>query len=716
MALEILVTTNRINRDPAGRDLVAFLAENDARLGLADAVLYYDFPTYADYEAVAYKPDALLLSPAHGVVAIRIGIEATRGEWNAFDESLGQFCSILIGRLIKSRPLRKDRSNLRFDVAPLLYFPGGHAPNIDAESLVATSRQGFEDALNGLSEAQDAPLTMDQLSEARSVIEGAKALTRAQRRNVENPERTPIAAALAALEAEIANFDEHQRRAALVTIEGAQRIRGLAGSGKTVILAMKAAHLHLTNPDANILLTFYTKSLRASLTTLITRFFRHYKDEDPDWDRVHIRHGWGGAKLEGVYADACKRADRVPLDFATAKAKSSRDPFDFACRSLLEANVVAPFYDYVLIDEGQDFPSGFYELCYSLAKGARDRKSIVWAYDELQNIFNVKLRTPEELFGTDPDGEPRVSLDRTAGRLPAGATNDTVLSKCYRNQRQILVVAHALGFGIYATIVQLLESREHWEDVGYRVETDRYEVGQQISILRPQENSPSSLQAPARTPLIATQVAGNITEELQWVVEEIVDFIAGGLNPEDIMVVCLDDRNARDYFRDLSVALSRKKVSTNNIIAPYTEPPFMIPGHVTLSTVYRAKGNEAAVVFAMGVDAANTLSRAGRNVIFTALTRTKGWLRVSGIGQRATRLVAEIARAEQEFPRLKFRMPDLEQVEMIQRDLSEKQAKLHKIREEYVQRLRDEGFDEEEINDAIFEAKDGRSKVSKKHR
>jgi superfamily I DNA and RNA helicase len=716
MALEILVTTNRINRDPAGRDLVAFLRDNADRLGLANAVLYYDFPTYADYETVAHKPDALLLSAGHGIVAIRIGLEAARGEWSAFDESIGQFCSILIGRLLKSRLLRRDRSKLRFDVAPLLYFPGGHAPRIEPESLVATSRQGFEDVLAELSAAQQTPLSSDQLAEARSVIEGAKALTRPQKRKVENPDQTPVAAALATLEAEIANFDEHQRRAAIVTIEGAQRIRGLAGSGKTVILAMKAAHLHLTNPDAHILLTFYTKSLRASLMALITRFFRHYKDEDPDWDRIHIRHGWGSAKLDGVYADACKRAERVPLNFAAAKAKSSNAPFDFACRSLLESNVVAPFYDHVLIDEGQDFPSAFYQLCYALAKGDRDRKSIIWAYDELQNIFSVKLRTPEELFGTDPDGEPRISLDRSAGRLPAGASNDTVLSKCYRNQREVLVVAHALGFGIYADIVQLLESREHWEDVGYRVETDRYDVGQQISILRPQENSPSSLPVPAETPLIATQVAGNIAEELQWVADEIEDFIAGGLNPEDIMVVCLDDWHARDYFRDLSVALAKKKIRSNNIIAPYTEPPFTIPGHVTLSTVYRAKGNESAGVFAVGVDAANTKSRSGRNMIFTALTRTKGWLRVSGIGARATRLVAEIAKAQREFPRLRFRLPDLQQVELIQRDLSEKQARLHKIREEYVKRLRDEGFDEEEISDVIFEAKDGRSKRSAKHR
>jgi superfamily I DNA and RNA helicase len=326
------------------------------------------------------------------------------------------------------------------------------------------------------------------------------------------------------------------------------------------------------------------------------------------------------------------------------------------------------------------------------------------------------MRTPEELFGTDPDGEPRISLDRSSGRLPVGASNDTVLSKCYRNQREVLVVAHALGFGIYADIVQLLESREHWEDVGYQVETERFEVGHAISILRPQANSPSSLRVPAQAPLIATQVAVNLAEELQWVTAEIAAFISGGLNPEDIMVVCLDDWNARTYFGELSVALARKKINTNNIIVPYTEPPFTIPGYVTLSTVYRAKGNESSVVFAVGVDAANTKTRSGRNKIFTALTRTKGWLRVSGIGAPATHLMAEIAQAQRQFPRLRFRMPDLNAVELIQRDLSEKQAKLLKIRQEYVKRLRDEGFDDEEISEVIFEVKDGRPKRSTKHK
>src|SRR5690242_12562099 len=98
------------------------------------------------------------------------------------------------------------------------------------------------------------------------------------------------------------------------------------------------------------------------------------------------------------------------------------------------------------------------------------------------------MRSPEQLFGQNAKGEPNVSLERTAHLLPPGATNDTVLSKCYRNQRDVLVVAHAMGFGIYKEIVQLLESREHWQDVGYEVE-GAYVVGKLVKIRRPTENS-----------------------------------------------------------------------------------------------------------------------------------------------------------------------------------------------------------------------------------
>src|SRR5688572_1744090 len=105
MALDVIVTSDRLKNDPGGRALVNHLRERQSDLALTDAVLYYDFPTYADYDTVAHKPDALLLSPQHGVVAIRIATDASKAQWTSYDESLVQFSSILYGRLLKSKIL-----------------------------------------------------------------------------------------------------------------------------------------------------------------------------------------------------------------------------------------------------------------------------------------------------------------------------------------------------------------------------------------------------------------------------------------------------------------------------------------------------------------------------------------------------------------------------------------------------------------------------------
>lgn len=54
------------------------------------------------------------------------------------------------------------------------------------------------------------------------------------------------------IDKQIANMDIWQQKAAMENIEGPQRIRGLAGSGKTIILAWKAAYLHAIHPDWDI--------------------------------------------------------------------------------------------------------------------------------------------------------------------------------------------------------------------------------------------------------------------------------------------------------------------------------------------------------------------------------------------------------------------------------------------------------------------------------
>src|SRR3712207_8096499 len=81
-------------------------------------------------------------------------------------------------------------------------------------------------------------------------------------------------------------------------------------------------------------------------------------------------------------------------------------------------------FPYTTLFRSQDFPGGFYELCFAIAKGDRDQKNIVWAYDELQNILNVKIRSPEEL------------LDRKSTRLNSSHANISYAVFCLKKKKK----------------------------------------------------------------------------------------------------------------------------------------------------------------------------------------------------------------------------------------------------------------------------------------
>jgi superfamily I DNA and RNA helicase len=185
--------------------------------------------------------------------------------------------------------------------------------------------------------------------------------------------------------------------------------------------------------------------------------------------------------------------------------------------------------------------------------------------------------------------------------------------------------------------------------------------------------------------------ASDIDHEVVLAAAEVRSFVGNGLKPDDILVVCLDDRAARTYFTKLSEVLIEAQISCNNIINdPYSEPAFRIDGKVTLSTVYRAKGNEAAVVIVLGADAAVLETRTGRNKLFVAFTRTKGWLRIFGYQSKTFgRLAEEVDTALGKSPRIEFTMPDMTNLNTIQRGLEEKHARIIEAKRR-VERMKNE--------------------------
>jgi len=664
--MEVNVAGNLARADPLANELVKWLDQETADLALDEAQLYYDFPVLKDYDGAVVRARVLVISRIHGVLVIAISEVTDRDETELAHElekqnsELDHVCSLLYSRLIRNSQLRVSRMMLAFPVTGHLFAPLVQIPH----PAISIDYLGYDQLRKWLQNPENKPISEGSYRELIATIEGAKGIIRPRSRMVEETSENSKGSVASKTESEIASFDERQKHGAISVLDGFQRIRGLAGSGKTVVLAMKAAQMHLRYPEANIVFTFYTKSLYQHIQRLITRFYRQYDDKDPDWNRLRIMHAWGGASVEGVYSQACAASGIQPIPFGAAYAASTEDPFDKVCQDLMTRARVQPMYDYVFIDEGQDFPPSFIRLCLFLARNQR----VVYAYDDLQTIWRATAPTAAEITGTDSEGKPLVPL-----------SDDTVLYKCYRNPREVLVCAHALGFGIYGPhIVQMLQNKDHWEDLGYLVLEGTFKAGSHTVIERPADNSLQTVsQSFSPGEIVCAKSFESFEDEINDVVRGIQGDIADGLRPDDILVVAVDDRNAKSYLNSLADRLSQVNIRSNNIHAdPFGVKDFYKDGHITLSTVHKAKGNEAFMVYVVGLDAlfASSAGPRERNMLFTAMTRAKGWVRMSGVGSAASICVAELDKALSEFPRLVFSYPSEEDLKVMKRDLEDKAA------------------------------------------
>ncbi len=687
--MEINFDENRLPTNSVVHELVTYLKKNQSHLQLGEAQLYYDFPILKDVEDQVIIAKFLLLSPKHGILLINpLDIASTASatqELQQADADLEHLFSLVYSRLIRNKTLRKSKTELAFPINNLIFAPNlAEKPSIFPDAKIAFSDSQLH---SRLTECQSVEVSNDTYNELLATIDGAKGIIRPKPRNVENLDPLSKGVLANQIESEIASFDRQQKQGAIPVLEGLQRIRGLAGSGKTVVLAMKAALTHLRDPEATILYTFYTKSLYQHIQRLITRFYRQFDDKDPDWSRVKILHGWGGYRGEGVYFNACKMHHIDPVNLNVARLHNNRNPFDYACQQLLSSTKIGPMYDYIFIDEGQDFPASFIQLCLQLAEKHR----VVFAYDDLQTIFQVSAPEIKDIVGTDENGNLRVPL-----------TQDVVLYKCYRNPREILVVAHAVGFGIYGQhCVQMLENKAQWMDIGYQVDQGDFVEGSLTVIKRPEDNSLTTIsrnQEPGEIVQAYSYSYGNWEKEIATTVQQIEYNLKEGLRPEDILVIVIDDQNAGMYFQRLTEELEKINIESNNIYADsYGIRDFHKEGHVTLSSVHKAKGNEAFMVYVLGIGALSStyVGVRQRNMLFTAMTRAKGWVRVSGTGGVAEVLKGEIDQAMQNFPFLKFNYPSQEKLKIIKRDLAEKDLRKQRAEHKLAEVL--EEFTPEEI-------------------
>ncbi len=532
----------------------------------------------------------------------------------------------------------------------------------------------------------DPPLNRQEWKLARSVLQTAIPLTTNPGGSVRTA--ATLGAAIRMLDADIALLDEQQNKVAIQIPPGPQRIRGLAGTGKTVLLAMKAANIHHHFPGKKILLTFNTQSLYNQARNLVTRFYRFYSDVDPDWDVVHIRHGWGGRSKPGVYYDLTQRQGGDALNFRSAQAIDRETPFRACCISALQHRI-EPEYDFILVDEAQDFPKEFFPILYGLS---RPPHAIYWAYDELQSLASLEIPNPAELFGVDQEGNPLVSLDVDDDE---GMDRDLVLLKSYRCPQSVLMLAHAVGLGIHNPRgpVQMLGDENSWKAVGYVLEEGRLTPGNHVVLFRPPGNSPNRISEiyTGNQKLISARVFNSVDAELKWVATSIAsDVREEGVPPEQIVVISLDSPRAKEYMVKVQDFLFEENIGSTipGLVDPASD--FAEPGMITLSTVFRAKGNEAPVVYILSFQSLYDFAEEieNRNRAFTSISRSKGWVRITGTGKRMDAVIKELKLIVADIPRFKFEFPDMEKIRKL--DASETTRRRHAVKraKEAVQSLK----------------------------
>lgn len=473
----------------------------------------------------------------------------------------------------------------------------------------------------------------------------------------------------------IERYDGNQMEAILTDPIGIQRIRGMAGSGKTIVLARKAVELHTKHPDWNIIVTFQTRSLSGQIYNFIDKFYKLKNDgKSPNYDKLKIINAWGSSTNKGVYYEICIANEINPQTFNYGKARyGNKNAFEGVCgEALKEIKEFKRIYDCIIIDEAQDFKENFYKLCLN---SLTCEKRLVYAYDELQNLNDVSMKEPKELFEID-------------------IKSDTPLKVCYRNQSKIIVTAHAIGCGIYREegLVQFPSSKDVWDAIGYKVEGGNITEGETTTLYRDKETSPDFLED-EDDDIIDFINCNDKSEQESKTIKIIKQAIEEGIPYNEIMIIDMDtlahgENRGELYTKQLIENEENPELNINIHLAgsAYRED-FFRNDSVVYSSIYRAKGNEAYYVIILNAQkCVNSLTGTkDRNSLFTAITRSKGWVKVLGYGEGMDKLCDEYEIIKQNNYKLVFdKYPtkdDLKNIVMNNKDIEDKdKSKIEDVR------------------------------------
>ncbi|WP_303836520.1 DEAD/DEAH box helicase [Ruminococcus flavefaciens] len=362
-------------------------------------------------------------------------------------------------------------------------------------------------------------------------------------------------------------------------------IQGLAGTGKTELLMNKLKDIYLSSDSIRVAFTCFNKVLATEMKeNRIPQFFNFMQvRKQIEWGtRLHAFSSWGskGFPESGLYSYVTNYYGITFYRFSECR------DFAVACRKAVEElNAIEEFepcFDYVFIDESQDFSEEFFQLCEKVTKG-----KVIVAGDIFQNIFDSDNSTEQV---------------------------DFLLNKCYRTEPKTLMFAHAIGMGLYEEQKVNWLTDEGWRNCGYNVK--RYDGKIQLS--RSPLRRFEDLDATDTIRFTLMEEDNEVDNTITAIESIMRDY--EGVSPDDIAIVVLNRNHNTmvSLVNNISYELFDKFGWNSN---KGFETKKKVQGTVYISNINNIKGLEFPFLICVCTNKI-TNSITIRNQIYTVLTRS----------------------------------------------------------------------------------------------
>lgn len=378
-------------------------------------------------------------------------------------------------------------------------------------------------------------------------------------------------------------FDGQQTRFIYGSMDDGEKritIQGLSGTGKTELLLHKLKDVYLKGTELPIGITCHNRVLADSLNKRIKGFFDFMQvKKQIDSEKLLCVNAWGKSAypMSGIYRFICEVNDLSFLNFRQSGS------FDSACKNAinqLEKKEKVNFvFSYMFIDESQDFDESFFQLCEIVTK-----EKVYVAGDIFQSIFEEHEKH---------ENKPTF-----------------LLSNCYRTDPKTLMIAHALGLGLYEKNKFWWLTDEEWALCGYIVNknNDIYNLTRYPLHRFDDEDYEKCFSL-----IRSSNLSGTLTETIFQLKEDFPD-----LTPEDLCIIFLDDESyIYDYIPKVEHLLYQSCKWEANIAI---ETKKKEKGRVFVTNRNNAKGLEFPIVICISSKLKSTISY--RNTLYTMLTRS----------------------------------------------------------------------------------------------